>query len=187
VLALVVASVVLALLRWRWRDPGFAVPGLVLLSGIGAQVLLAQGERLDALLLWLVPAYALAAWAVVQVAELVSRAVSGRAVAPTVAIAAIAVVGTVGIVDLNDSVDDVPLDRRLSAAWEAARADEPVQFNPLGDEGSEHWNYLPCDPPYDWGSQIWYLREVLEEGRGLQEAVETGAFERREGSPCERA
>ena len=44
--------------------------------------------------------------------------------------------------------------------------------------------YLPCDPPYDWGSEIWYLQEVLHPGSGLRAAVKGGAFRWRKGPPC---
>jgi hypothetical protein len=43
---------------------------------------------------------------------------------------------------------------------------------------------LPCDPPYDWGSEVWYLREVLRPGSGLRDAAEARAFRWRAGPPC---
>src|SRR5262249_47517530 len=55
---LVVFAVLTALIRRRWRDPGFLLPAAMLASGLAAQVALDQGRRLDVLMLWLVPMYA---------------------------------------------------------------------------------------------------------------------------------
>ena len=74
--ALVVIAFLVALIRRRWRDPGFAVPAAVLAAGLAAQVALGQGERADVLMLWHVPLYALAAWAVVQLIEVARFAVA---------------------------------------------------------------------------------------------------------------
>ena len=51
-------------------------------------------------------------------------------------------------------------------------------------DASANTLYLPCDPPYDWGSEVWYLREVLRPGSGLSQAAEGGAFRWRAGPPC---
>jgi hypothetical protein len=47
--------------------------------------------------------------------------------------------------------------------------------------------YLPCDPPYDWGSEIWYLEEALHPGTGIAAGTQGGAFRVRAQPPCERA
>ena len=53
-----VLAFLVAIVRKRWRDTGFALPATVLASGLAAQVVLDQGERTDVLMLWLVPLYA---------------------------------------------------------------------------------------------------------------------------------
>jgi hypothetical protein len=184
---LVLAAVAIAVLRRRWRDPGFAYPAAVLGSGMATQVALAQGDRADILFLWLVPCYALAAWGVVQLVELGQSLVPRAAVAPAVAGAAVALVVWIGIGDLSTSIDAMPPEHGLSEKWRVARSDAPVVYAAAGNPRvSENRYYLPCDPPYDWGSEVWYLREVLDSGTGLEEAVAGGAFRAREGLPCER-
>jgi hypothetical protein len=183
-----VIAVLIAVVRGRWRDPGFALPAAFLASGIAAQVVASQGERTDVLLLWLVPLYALAAWAVVQTTELARRALSGRAPARTVpaAIAAsVVVVVALGGIDLSRSIRAVPGEQTLSNRWDAARTNAGVRYDAgIHPEASANTFYLPCDPPYDWGSETWYLKEVLDPGSGLTSAIEGGAFRWRSGPPC---
>src|SRR5262249_10275476 len=119
---LVVFAVLTALIRRRWRDPGFLLPAAMLASGLAAQVALDQGRRLDVLMLWLVPMYALSAWAVVQCVELARLAVPRRSVAPVIAVAAVVLVGVVGARDLSISIRATPYEDRLSNKWQAARA-----------------------------------------------------------------
>lgn len=183
--ALALIAFVIAVVRRRWRDPGFALPAAVLASGVAAQVIANQGERTDVLMLWLVPLYALAAWAVAQASELAQLAVAGRATSAGV----IAVVGVLvlalGSIDLVRAIGDVPANQTLSDRWRAARANAPVQYQAGVDpDSSANTDYLPCDPPYDWGSETWYLQEVLHPGSGLRAAIEGGAFRWRQGPPC---
>ena len=185
VAALALVAFLIALIRRRWREPGFAVPAAVLASGLAAQVALGQGERGDVLMLWHVPLYALAAWAVVQLIEVSRLAVAHRAVAPAFAVGVVLLVTVVGVVDLSGSIDDTPDDQTLAESWNVARAGTPVQYFAADDPTlSENKYYLPCDPPYDWDSQIWYLREVLDPGAGRTAALEAGAFRSRAGTPC---
>ena len=84
--ALVLLAIVMALARRRLRDPGFALPAAMLAFGVAVQVAVDQGERTDVLMLWLVPLYALAAWAVVQTVEVVRPAFARRAVVPSIVV-----------------------------------------------------------------------------------------------------
>ena len=174
---LVVLAVVVAVARRQWRDRAFLLPAVVVATGVPAQVLANQGERQDVLLLWLVPLYALAAWATVQIASL-PREILGRRAVTAAVVVLVAVVGTV---DLVNAVRGTPENQRLTEQWHAARTDAPVTFLAANDPAAYSWFYLPCDPPYDWGSEVWYLREVLRPGRGLSDAVEGGAFRGRAG------
>ena len=129
-------------------------------------------------MLWLVPLYALAAWATVQVPS-TPRDILGRR---AVSIAVVVLVAVVGSVDLVRAVHATPENQRLSEQWHAARTGAPVTYL-AGVDPLESANtfYLPCDPPYDWGSEVWYLREVLHRGSGLSDAAEGGAFRWRAG------
>lgn len=177
---LVVLAVVIAVARQQWRDRAFLLPAVVVATGVLAQVVANQGERQDVLLLWLVPLYALAAWATVQVARLPREVLGRRAVTAAVVV----LVAVVGGIDLVNAVRATPENQRLSEQWRVARTDAPVTY-PAGvlPSASESYNgfYLPCDPPYDWGSEVWYLREVLRPGRGLSDAAKGGAFRWRAG------
>jgi hypothetical protein len=185
--ALVVLAFLVAVIRRRWRDPGFALPAAMLGSGLAAQVAVDQGGRSDVLMLWLVPLYALAAWAVVQALVLTRLVVHSRAAAPAVAIIVVILVTTIGSVDLANSIRSTPYDERLSEKWEAARAQTPVRSEAAIHPGlSVNRFYLPCDPPYDWGSEIWYLEDVLQPGSGRRAAREAGAFRGRQPPPCSR-
>jgi hypothetical protein len=84
---------------------------VVLASGLLTQVALDQGTREDVLLVWLVPLYALAAWGVVQVVELVRQAVDRPLAATSVAVLLVTLVAAIGSVDLAKSVRLVPYDR----------------------------------------------------------------------------
>jgi hypothetical protein len=95
---------------------------------------------------------------------------------------------TLGVIDLTRFIDAMPHDDRLSVKWDVARAGTPVEYPAAANpETSANRHYLPCDPPYDWGSEVWYLREVLDADRGLMEARAAGAFRSRVGAPCERS
>ena len=182
--ALVVLAVLAALIRGRWRDPGFVLPAAMLASGLAAQVALDQGWRLDVLMLWLVPMYALAAWAVVQCVALTRLAVRRRAAGPAVAVVAVILVTVVGSNDLAISIRATPYEDRLSYKWQAARVNAPVYYEAgIYPQRSANKLYLPCDPPYDTGSEIWYLEDVLHPGAGRRLAFENGAFRLRQRCP----
>ena len=189
--ALIVATVLFALLvavvLRRWRDPGFALPAAMLASGLGAQVAVDQGERTDVLMLWHVPLYALAAWGLVQAVGL-TRALFARRVVPAIVAAGlVSLVLAMGSSDLANSIRAVPYEDRLNAKWRAARAGTPVVYEAgLYPVRSVNRYYLPCDPPYDWGSEIWYLRDVLTPGAGRGAALIGGAFRGRAPPPCGR-
>jgi hypothetical protein len=184
--ALVLVAFLIAVVRRRWGDPGFAVPAAVLASGVAAQVVVNQGERSDVLIVWLVPVYALAAWAVVQTVELTRLAVARRPVAPALVVVVVVTVliAALGSIDLANEIRFTRDDERLSEKWRAARADTPVSYDAGVNPASANRFYLPCDPPWDWGSEIWYLKEVLNPGSGRRAAAEGGAFRWREGPPC---
>jgi 4-amino-4-deoxy-L-arabinose transferase-like glycosyltransferase len=175
--ALVLVALLVAVVRRRWRDPGFALPAAVLGAGLAAQVAVDQGERTDVLMLWLVPLYALSAWAVVQIVELMRLAVRRPATRPTFAVFAVLFVAAIGSIDLANSIRSTPYDIRLSDEWRDAQTQGPVRY-PAGvhPAASENHFYLACDPPYDWESEIWYLEDVLHPGRGRKAALERGAF-----------
>ena len=178
---LVVLAIVIAVARRQWRDIGFLLPAVVVATGVVAQVATDQGQRQDVLMLWLVPLYALAAWGAVQLASL-PRDVRARS---AVTAAVVVLVTVVGGVDLVRAVRATPESLRLSEEWRAAREGSAVTYVAGVDpSASANTDYLPCDPPYDWGSEVWYLREVLRPGRGLSDAVEGGAFRWRTGPPC---
>ena len=94
-----------------------------------------------------------------------------------VSIAVVVLVAVVGSVDLVRAVRATAENQRLSEQWHAARTGAPVTYL-AGVDPLESANtfYLPCDPPYHWGSELWYLREVLHRGSGLSDAAEGGAF-----------
>ena len=94
---LVVLAVVIAVARRQWRDKAFLLPAVVVATGVLAQVVANQGERQDVLMLWLVPLYALAAWATVQVARL-PRDILGRRAMTAAVLVLVAVVGSVDLV-----------------------------------------------------------------------------------------
>ena len=160
ILALVVLAFLIAGVRRRWRDSGFVLPAAMLVSGLAAQVALDQGRRTDVLLLLLVPLYALAAWAVFWTVDLIRVFVARRALASVAAIVAVVLVAVIGSIDLVRSIRAVPDDERLSNAWRAARSNEPVYHDASVHPAlSENRFYLACDPPYDWGSEVWTPRK----------------------------
>jgi 4-amino-4-deoxy-L-arabinose transferase-like glycosyltransferase len=182
--ALVVTAVAIAVLHERWRDPGFATPAAMLASGVAVQVASAQGGRLDVLLVWLVPLYALAAWAVGQAVEAARAGTRRRTLGVAAGVAVVSVV-LVGSADLAHSIRVLPYEQRLTDAWRAARSGAPVEYDPVGHpRPSENRNYLACDPPYGWGAQIWYLRDVLSPGSGRRAAERAGAFRVRKEPAC---
>jgi len=178
---LVILAVVLAVALRRWRDVGFLVPALVVVTGVLTQVAFDQGNRQDVLMLWLAPLYMLAAWATGQVAELLPDMPRRVGLATAVAV----VVAVVGGGDLVHAIRATPENLRLAEEWRTARAGAPVTYLAAASaDASANTDYLPCDPPYDWGSEVWYLREVLRPGWGLRDATEAGAFRWRAGPPC---
>lgn len=180
-------ALVAALMRRRWQDLGFAVPAVVLASGLFVQFAVDQGERRDVLMLWHVPLYALAAWGLVQLVDVVRIVVARPAVAPIVAAGAVALIVTFGGSDLANSIRATPYEERLSEKWRVARLDTPVEHGmSVTQRRSPNAYYLPCDPPWGWGSEIWYLQEVLDRGSGLKAAVAAGAFRWRQPPPCPR-
>jgi hypothetical protein len=134
-------------------------------------------------MVWLVPLYALAAWAVVQAVELARLAARRRVATPALAAVAVLFVAAIGSIDLANSVRSTPYDIRLSDEWRDARTGAPVRYEAgVYPAGSDNRFYLACDPPYDWESEIWYLDDVLHPGKGRTLASHRGAF--RERPPC---
>ena len=183
----VLAALALAVADRRWRDPGFAIPAAMVAAGVAGQVATDQGERTDVLMLWLVPLYALSAWAAARISELAVVRERGRRSATALPALVAVVVAVVGTVDLVHAIRATPGDQRLGAQWREARAGSPVAY-PAALDPRESANrfYLPCDPPYDWGSEVWYLREALRPGAGIDAAEKRGAFAARTGAPCAR-
>lgn len=182
---MVMFAVLVALLHKRWSDPGFALPASMLATGIAAQTAVDQASRTDVLMVWLVPTYALAAWSVVQLTSLVRPAIDRRSAAVIVTGTVVFGLSCIGIVDLHNAIRKTAPAQRLGEQWRTARSSSPVRYEAAYDPGrSVNRFYLPCDPPYDWGAEIWYLREILSPGRGRQEAVEGGAFRSRQPPPC---
>ena len=150
-------------------------------------MLLDQGSRRDVLMIWDVPLYALVAWALVQTVGLARRTITSRSAGTVVAVAVITAIFAVGTIDRANEIRSVPYDLRLHENWSRARALGPIEYDAaINPTDSENRHYLPCDPPYDWGSEVWYLQEVLEPGSGLQAAIRAGAFRARAKPPCDR-
>ena len=178
---LVILAAMVAVALRQWRDVGFMVPAMVLVTGVLTQVALDQGNRQDVLMLWLVPLYMLAAWGTDQVAELLPDVPRRVGVVTAVAV----VVAVVGGGDLVHQIRATPENLRLAEEWRTARSGAPVTYLAAASaDASANTDYLACDPPYDWGSEVWYLREVLRRGWGLRDATEAGAFRWRAGPPC---
>ena len=114
----------IAVARRQWRDTAFLLPAVVVVTGVLAQVVANQGARQDVLMLWLVPLYALAAWATVQVASLPRDILGRRAVTAAVVV----LVAVFGSVDLVRAVRATPENQRLSEQWHAARTGAPVTY-----------------------------------------------------------
>jgi hypothetical protein len=187
IFVMTIVAFVFALSRGRWRDPGFALPAAMLGSGLGTQIFLDQGSRRDVLMIWDVPLYALAAWALVQTVGLARRTITSRSAGTVVAVVVITAILAVGTIDRANEIRSVPHDLRLHANWSRARALGPIEYDAAVDPvNSENRHYLPCDPPYDWGSEVWYLQEVLEPGSGLAAAIRAGAFRARAKPACDR-
>jgi hypothetical protein len=131
----------------------------------------------DVLMLWHVPLYALSAWAIVQLVELTREAFAKRA-ALVVTAGFVVLVLVVGSSDLANSIRAVPYADRLNAKWEVARVNPPNEryLASAYPRQSDNRFYLRCDPPYDRGSEIWYLEEVLKPGTGWADAVQNHAF-----------
>ena len=137
----------------------------VIASGLLIQALANMGHRTDVLMLWLLPLYALAGWLVGQLRSQVLVA------------GAIVVILVVGGLDLRHAVRQVKGSQQLSREWIEAESGK-VQYKvpAVGDQ------YLPCDPPYTWGSEVWYLQEIMHRGKGIASAWAAGAFPGR--APC---
>ena len=168
-------------LRRRSTDAAVIVPTLVLATGVAAQVATNQGRRTDVLLLWLPALYALCGWTVAQLCGIAAgrvRAVPARTVTVAITAGAVIVVLAVGGIDLRRAITGTATEQTLGYQLAAAKTHAPVHYKlTFGDS-----LYLPCDPPYDWGSQTWYLEEVDHPGTGIQAAVRAGAFSTRHGT-----
>lgn len=155
---------------WGRRKASTPVPvyASVIAAGLLVQTVTNMGYRTDVLMLWLLPLYGLAGWVVGQLP---------RAGAVAAVIAALAVVGAF---DLRQAITFTPYPQRVAKEWAAAASHPAVRYTNLF-----HLNevYLPCDPPYTRGSQIWYLEEVRQRGAGIRAAEAAGAFRDRAG-PC---
>ena len=178
ILAGAIGSVLLAARR-RFADVTMVLPGLVLAAGLAAQIATNQGRRTDVLMLWLPPLYIMCGSAVAQLCDLASahlKAFSARALRVSIASAAVAAVVLAGGLDLHRFIDGSP-QLTLGHALGVARAGGPVGFTLNSADGL----YLACDPPYGWGSQIWYLEEVEHPGEGIRAATRAHAFANRHG------
>ena len=154
---------------WRRRriDEPVAVAALLIASGIATQVVANMGARYDVLLLWLPGLYLLASW---FIAQLPNRTV------PLV----LSVVVGLGVSSLVRAVNSTPESQTLSAVWATVDASPSQTYQDLYSLNSI---YLPCDPPYTWGVESWYLREARNSGAGTRAAVRAGAFRDR-SAPC---
>jgi hypothetical protein len=168
---LLVGLPVLAVLLMVWRrrfEEAVVLPAAVVASGLAVQVLANMGSRFDVLLLWLPALVLLSAWVVAQV--------PWRAAVPI----GIALVIVLGATSLVRAVADTPHDQTLSAV--SAQADRRPSIT-YQDLFTLNGVYLPCDPPYTWGSETWYLEEADEAGAGASAARRAGAFRDR-SAPC---
>ena len=161
---LLVGLPILAVLLAAWRrrfDEAVVLPAAVVLSGLAVQVLTNMGSRFDVLLLWLPALVLMSAWVVTQVPW---RAAVPIGVALVIALGATSVVRAIG---------DTPPDQTLSAV--SAKADSRPNLT-YQDLFTLNGVYLPCDPPYTWGTETWYLEEADDSGAGVSAAPRAGAF-----------
>jgi hypothetical protein len=167
---LLVGLPVLAILLMAWRrrlEEAVVLPAAVVMSGLAVQVLANMGSRFDVLLLWLPALVLLSAWVVTQI--------PWRAAAPI----GTALVLVLGATSLVRAIGDTPHDQTLSAV--SAQADRRPSLT-YQDLFTLNGVYLPCDPPYTWGSETWYLEEADHAGAGVAAAGHAGAFRDRSAS-----
>jgi hypothetical protein len=168
-------------LRRRSTAAAVVVPIVVLAAGLAVQVATNEGRRTDVLILWLPVLYALCGWTVAQLCEVAGRrvrALPARTVTLVITTGAVIVVLAVGGLDLRRAITGTPTENTLAYQLDAAKAHSPVHYTTHFVDSL----YLPCDPPYDWGSETWYLEEVAHPGTGIQAAVRAGAFSTRHGT-----
>jgi len=163
-MALALAALVAGLAR-RATAGAVACCAAFVAAGLAVQVAADLAQRLDVLMLWLLPLYVLAGWAVGRLRR-----------AALIAIAVVVIV-LLGAVDLGRAINETPASRTLAEQWATARSGAAVAYAP----SKVNSLYLPCDPPWDWGAQTWYLREVLSRGEGVRAAEAAGAFAGRRG------
>jgi hypothetical protein len=149
------------------------IAAAVLLIGTATQAATGLSERQDVDLLWGVPLLILAAFALVHLRR---RVVILAIVVPIV------VMNIVTLNALRNSDSTGP--NALNALWMFARLglDRPPN--------REFWFaqeinscYLPTDPPYLDGADVWYLREIAHPGDGRQIAAAHGSFDTRHTDP----
>jgi hypothetical protein len=178
-----IAALLLAVLK-RSTDRAVVVPTAVLATGLAIQVASNEGNRTDILMLWLVPLYALCGWTAAQACTFIAGRLSGREAHAAVAGITTAVVVSVlaiGGIDLERAVGSTLPSHTLSHELAAARTHSPVHYQQTTGRVINSY-YLPCDPPYDWGSETWYLEEEMHPGTGIQAAIAARAFVGRRGS-----
>lgn len=158
------AAFIVSAVRRKLAAP-VLVPSAVLAGGVAVQIVTNMAARTDVLMLWLVPLYMLAGWTLSQIRW------------TTPAILAVVGVMVLGSIDLDRAVRKTPAPHTLSHEWEAARSKAPVHYEPAAPSTL----YLPCDPPWYWGAETWYLEEVLHPGDGIKAAVAANAFAGRKG------
>jgi hypothetical protein len=88
----------------------------------------------------------------------------------------------VGGIDLHRDITGTPVANTLRYQLDAARHNSPVHYVATHADSL----YLPCDPPYDWGSETWYLEERAHPGTGIRAATRAGAFAVRHGTCASR-
>jgi hypothetical protein len=168
---LVVLPLSALLLCWRRRrlPEAVVIPVVCVVAGVSAQVVADMGSRYDVLLLWLPALYLLGGWLVAQI--------------PTrpLYVAALVCVLLLGATSLVRSIQDTEQSQTLRAQRAAADADREQSYEDLFQLNSI---YLPCDPPYTWGVETWYLMEVETSGTGARAAARAGAFSDR-AEPCQ--
>jgi hypothetical protein len=165
IVLLALAACIQALVRRTLTFP-VAIGAGVVLAGVAAQVAANMALRTDVLMLWLLPLYLLAAWFVTQTRW------------PAVSAVAIVAILVLGSIDLSRAVADTAADHTLSAEWAAARAARPVRYD---NASVINALYLPCDPPWGWGAETWYLQEVNRRGAGVAAAARANAWGSRTG------
>jgi hypothetical protein len=180
ILAGTVGALLLAVRR-RSTDAAVLVPATVIATGLAIQVATNEGHRTDVLMLWLPPLYALCGWTVSQLCGIIGarvHALPARTVALVITAGAVSILLLAGAFDLRLAIKSASPDQTLGYQLAAARAYAPVDYRSHYVDSL----YLPCDPPYDWGSETWYLEEEEHPGTGIEAAIRAGAFSERHGT-----